>query len=162
MVDSDERVEDFGQWVLARRSLLGISQAQLASAAGITQPNVSAIESGARVAGQAVRERIERALAATPSSLLSKTRERVLDVFTQYGQPAPKVFGSVARSQDTLDSDIDFMVEVNRPFLGKYKMIRDLEAVLTCRVDVVDANATPRIPRVAERFAKAKQEAVPV
>ena len=50
-----------------------------------------------------------------------------------------RIFGSVARGQNTPASDVDFLVTMDddRSLLDHIAMIRELEAMLGCRVDIV-------------------------
>jgi hypothetical protein len=53
------------------------------------------------------------------------------------------VFGSVARGEETPSSDIDVLVEFDRP-VGLFEFIRlklFLEGLTSCRVDLVTADA---------------------
>lgn len=48
------------------------------------------------------------------------------------------VFGSVARKENREDSDIDIVVDVDRPTLSKmYNLRQSLEALFHCKVDLV-------------------------
>jgi len=156
--------EAFAAWVRRRRWLLKMSQADLARATGIQQSNLSAIESGTRAAGEDTRAKIARALSIRPSQALTSSRQDVIDAFARHGQPAPLVFGSVARHQDTLDSDIDLMTKIKRPFglRERYRLTTDLEAILTVPVDVIDSDAPVVSDRIRKRLRKARDEAVPL
>ena len=47
-----------------------------------------------------------------PSQILQNRRAEVLEVMTRYPKLAnPRIIGSVARGEDTEDSDIDFIVD---------------------------------------------------
>jgi predicted nucleotidyltransferase len=56
----------------------------------------------------------------------------------QYGVQSLALFGSVARDQATDSSDIDLLVEFNRPtgFFGLFALQDRLEALLDCPVDL--------------------------
>ena len=47
-----------------------------------------------------------------PSEALAKHREEVLAILAKYPVSNPRVFGSVARGEDTEASDLDIVVEV--------------------------------------------------
>ncbi|MDV3000332.1 MAG: hypothetical protein N5P05_001938 [Chroococcopsis gigantea SAG 12.99] len=49
-----------------------------------------------------------------------------------------RIFGSVAREQDTEVSDVDFLVkmEPDKSLLDRIALIQDLEDYLWCKVDV--------------------------
>ena len=61
----------------------------------------------------------------------------------QRGVKSLAVFGSVARGEETPSSDIDVLVEFDRP-VGLFEFIRlklFLEGLTSCRVDLVTADA---------------------
>ena len=61
----------------------------------------------------------------------------------QRGVKSLAVFGSVARGEETPSSDIDVLVEFDRP-VGLFEFIRlklFLEDLTTCRVDLVTPDA---------------------
>ena len=70
--------------------------------------------------------------------LLVEHRERVLAIAHEHRAASVQVFGSVARGEDTPDSDIDFLVEFLPPLnlLTRIGLIDDLEAELGVSVDV--------------------------
>ena len=90
--------------VLALRGLLteGSSQGQLAARFGLTQPAISY---------QVATERTE---GVKPSDLLEAGRDIVRQVAEDRGFSKLGVFGSVARGEDTPESDLDFVVEPPR------------------------------------------------
>ncbi|MBR1932783.1 MAG: nucleotidyltransferase domain-containing protein [Prevotella sp.] len=48
------------------------------------------------------------------------------------------IFGSVARRENTPESDIDIVVEIEKPSLsGMYELRESLKALLGCEVDLV-------------------------
>ena len=56
----------------------------------------------------------------------------------QYGIEALYLFGSTARDEARPDSDVDLLVEFNRP-LGLFEFIalqQNLESILGCKVDL--------------------------
>lgn len=59
------------------------------------------------------------------------------------------VFGSVARDEARVDSDVDLIAEFDRPvgYLGLARVQRELERLLGCRVDL----ATPGMIRPEQR-----------
>lgn len=77
-----------------------------------------------------------------PPSLqqLQARREEVIAIFSKHGASDVKVFGSVARGEAGLDSDVDFLCTI--PDYSKITawfpagLILDLEEALGCKVDV--------------------------
>lgn len=119
------------------RERAGLTQARLAELTGIAAANLSAYESGQRTASAAMVQRIRRAI-VRPSERLSAHRDEVLDVIERNGGTNPRVFGSVARGEDTSASDLDLLVEV-RPDVawGFVSTGRELSELLDVHVDLV-------------------------
>lgn len=72
--------------------------------------------------------------------ILKEHRDELAD---QFGVQSLSLFGSVARDQTTPISDVDLLVEFNRP-VGLFKMfaLQDrLEALLGCPVDLGTPNS---------------------
>ena len=137
-----------------------MSQLQLARRASVAQSVVSAYETGAR---QPSLPTLVRLVAATgmdldvrlrrpPSPLsrlsgplgrrLRKHRNQVQQRLTAHGLSNARVFGSVARGEDTADSDIDLLVDVS-PGVGLFGLARcqrELESLLEASVDLIPAD----------------------
>jgi predicted nucleotidyltransferase len=80
--------------------------------------------------------------------LLKSRREEILQLAAQNGAYNVRVFGSVARGESRPDSDIDFLVnlEAGRSLLDLARLLRQLEALLDCPVDVMtEAGLRPRL-----------------
>lgn len=72
--------------------------------------------------------------------LLQRKREEILRIAAQHGAHNVRIFGSVARGEARLDSDIDFLVELpGRSLLDRVALIQDLEDLLGKKVDVATA-----------------------
>lgn len=97
--------------IRAERIAAGLSQAQLAPAAEVPQPNLSAYENGRRTPSPAALDRIQRALTGPPSQRLDAHRDEIRALVAAHHAVAPRVFGSVARGEDGPGSDIDILVE---------------------------------------------------
>lgn len=72
---------------------------------------------------------------------LRKNRRRVLRIAGSHGLTNLRVFGSVARGDETTDSDVDLLVDVV-PGVGLFELGRcqsELEALLDAPVDLVPA-----------------------
>jgi uncharacterized protein len=71
--------------------------------------------------------------------LLSDRREQILAIADRHGAYNVRVFGSVARDEATIDSDVDFLVDYQlekvTPWFPAGLML-DLEALLQRKVDV--------------------------
>lgn len=136
-----------------------LSQVELARRAGVTQSVVSAYESGSR---QPSLSTLARLITATgldldvrvrrpPSPLtrltgplgrrLRERRKQVRRIAAKHGLSNLRVFGSVARGEETTDSDIDLLVDV-APGVGLIGLTRcqnELESLLGAPVDLVPA-----------------------
>ena len=68
-----------------------------------------------------------------------RRREEIERVARRYGARDVRIFGSVARGDDSPDSDLDVLVkfEAGRSLLDLVGIQQDLEELLGCRVDVV-------------------------
>jgi predicted nucleotidyltransferase len=66
-------------------------------------------------------------------------RADILQLAERYGMRRVRVFGSVARGETHAESDVDFLVEVERgrSLLDLAGFELDLEDLLGCKVDVV-------------------------
>ena len=63
----------------------------------------------------------------------------------QYGITKLWIFGSVARQENTEDSDIDIVVEVEKPTLSlMYELREMLKSIFKCEVDLVRFRSTLR------------------
>ena len=94
-----------------------------------------------------------------PSAALLAGREAVLRTLARFGLQRPRVFGSVARGEDSEASDLDLLVDAGpRASLLDLSRARNaLEDLLEVPVDVVTADDLP--PRIRD---KALAEAVPL
>jgi predicted nucleotidyltransferase len=60
------------------------------------------------------------------------------ELMNQFGVKSLLLFGSVARNEATADSDVDLLVEFNRPvgYFGLFALQDYLEKLLGCPVDL--------------------------
>ena len=74
---------------------------------------------------------------------LKERREQILAIAERHGARRIQVFGSTARGEDSRDSDVDFLIELERgrSLLDIIAMKQDLEDLLQCGVDVVTEEA---------------------
>ena len=91
--------------------------------------------------------------------LLTAKRSEILRVAKAHGAGNVRVFGSVARGEASLESDVDLLVDLEpgRSLLDHAALMLDLESLLGRRVDVAVARGLR--PRIRERVLK---EAVPL
>ncbi len=72
--------------------------------------------------------------------LLLERREEILEIALKHGAFNVRVFGSVARGEETENSDIDFLIDYDINKISPWfpvRLIRDLEGLLGRKVDVV-------------------------
>jgi predicted nucleotidyltransferase len=73
------------------------------------------------------------------SEILSLKRKEILDISKKYGAYNIRIFGSVAKGTADKNSDLDFLVEMEkgRSLLDLGGLLMDLQNLLGCKVDVV-------------------------
>jgi predicted nucleotidyltransferase len=78
-------------------------------------------------------------------------KERNAELANQYGVKSLSLFGSVARDEAASGSDVDLIVEFNRPvgYFGLFSLQDYLEKLLGCRVDLGTPDSLK--PRIRER-----------
>ncbi|MFE7845718.1 helix-turn-helix domain-containing protein [Microbacterium sp. NPDC057407] len=103
-----------GELVAAARADRRMSQTELARAAGMSQPNVAAIEAGRRTVSAEVLERLLRAADYRPSIPLEESADAIIAAGERHGIHDIRVFGSIARGADHFSSDIDLLARVDR------------------------------------------------
>jgi len=154
----------------------GLSQVELGRRAGVSQSVVSAYETGARqptvptlarlvaATGFELDLRLSEPSATEPASgelghRVHRHRVELQEVLSRYGLSSARVFGSVARGEESSASDVDLLVDVPEGVglvtLGRCQA--ELEVLLGARVDLVPAGDLK--PGVA---AEVLAEAVPL
>jgi predicted nucleotidyltransferase/DNA-binding XRE family transcriptional regulator len=159
----------------AARRRAGLSQAELAERAGTSQPAVARRERGSdqptlstlRRLLYACGEELELSTRPLPPSpireLVQRERRQIFDVLARSGARNPRLFGSVARGEDDVGSDVDLLVDFApdespaAQLMTVLGLTEQLTQLLELRVDVVSP-ATLR-PEVLER---AQRETVPL
>ena len=98
-------------------------------------------------------------MSARPSLILAAHRAAVLGTAQRFGARNVRVFGSIARGEDTEGSDVDLLVDVPRgtTLLDMVRLQRAIEQELGVCVDVLTASDFP--PSMRERVVR---EAVPL
>jgi hypothetical protein len=72
--------------------------------------------------------------------ILAEKRDRILEIADRHGAFNVRVFGSVARGEETPESDIDFLIDYDIDRVSPWfpvRLVRELEGLLDYRVDVV-------------------------
>jgi len=93
------------------------------------------------------------------SELLKHKRDEILRIASRHGAHNVRVIGSVARGEETDESDIDLLVDLDsgRSLLDHAALMLELEGILERKVDVATERGLK--PRVRERILR---EAVPL
>jgi predicted nucleotidyltransferase len=92
-------------------------------------------------------------------AILAQKRDDILSLAEQYRTGDVRVFGSVARGQNTEASDVDLLVNT-RPGCSLFDLgglLEDLQELLGCRVDLVTEDGLK--PRLRARVLR---DAVPL
>lgn len=132
----------------------GLTQAELATRAGTSQaaiaryesdrvsPSVSTLERVLRAAGEELVISSARGnqmdLSSRKAQLVRRHKVAINDLARAHGAKNIRLFGSVARGEDTSKSDIDFLVntpEENALSIAISLQVA-LESLLGCKVDV--------------------------
>jgi uncharacterized protein len=121
------------------RVAANLSQKELAGRSGTSQPTLSAYERGKKVPTAETIRRLLEAAQVRPSMLLAAYRQEVLSLCRHHGATDVRAIGSVARNEDTFDSDIDLLVRFKPgttlfDFAGLVDALSDL---LGLQVDVI-------------------------
>jgi uncharacterized protein len=177
------RVTAVAALIRRARASAGLSQAELAERAGTSQPALARYETGTTLPTLPTLERLLsacgrqlqiRAVRATEPSTpstsmrgqlgprankLRQQRRRLHDAARARGVRRVRVFGSLARGEETPTSDIDLLVdlEADRTLLDLAAFRREAQEILGTPVDV----ATPDMLKARIR-AQVEREAVPL
>jgi predicted nucleotidyltransferase len=92
--------------------------------------------------------------------LLQEKREEILTIAAKHGAYNLRIFGSVARGEETPSSDIDFLIDYDLEKISAWfpgGLIIDLETLLNRKVDVVTTQSLHYLIR-----DKVLDEAVPL
>lgn len=170
MYDRDYQ-QSAGALIARARTLAGMTQDELAEAAGLTQSVVSAYETGRRqptfprlcrlLAAAGVEPVIDlrpRGSAGGGGHLLNAVRSHVAEirrVAARHGASNVRVFGSVARGDEREDSDIDLLVDLDEDadLFSLVRLERELSELLGVDVDVIPASAVSDDRLLAEAVA---------
>lgn len=120
-----------------------MTQEELARRSDVRQPNIAAYESGTRTPSKKMLDRLLSAAIPRPSWVLAQHRGEVLAMAAANRARNVRVFGSIARGEDTPDSDIDLLVSFDEgaDVFDQAALSCELEDLLGRRIDVVSERA---------------------
>lgn len=104
------QTQEPGELIRSARLDAGLTQAALARRAGLRQPSLAQMETGARNVSSDMLERVLRAADYRPSVALERSFASIRNLASEMGLRNVRVFGSVARGEDGFESDIDLLV----------------------------------------------------
>ncbi len=90
--------------------------------------------------------------------ILQDKREAILQIADRHGALNVRIFGSVARGEETENSDIDFLIDYDSAKISPWfpgGLLMDLEELLQCKVDIVTDKGLS--PLIRERVLKEAQ-----
>ena len=161
-----------GSLITKARTNSGLTQAELGARAGTSQaaiaryesdrvsPSVSTLERVLRAAGEELVISSARGyqmdLSSKKAQLVRRHKVEINDLARAHGARNVRLFGSVARGEDTSKSDIDFLV--NTPDENALSIAISLQAALEtllgCKVDVSpESILKPNVRKAALREA---------
>ncbi|HEY9767824.1 MAG TPA: nucleotidyltransferase family protein [Coleofasciculaceae cyanobacterium] len=82
--------------------------------------------------------------------LLQQKREEILAIAAKHGACNVRVFGSIARGEETSTSDIDFLIDYDRAKTSPWfpgGLLADLEDLLGYKVDIVTEKSLHQLIR---------------
>lgn len=125
--------------VRAARLDRGMSQAELSRAAGMSQPNVAAIETGTRTPSAEALTRLLQAADYRPSLAVEEHSEAIVETGARHGLRDIRVFGSIATGTDHFASDIDLLARVDsgRGYFDIAAFVNAVEELTGFAVDVI-------------------------
>ena len=95
-----------------------------------------------------------------PSVILNERRNEVIHLANNFGIPKVEIFGSVARGEDNLNSDIDFLVTPNpRNVFSMYRFAKSVRELLGVQVNVL-SKSTQESHAKSAIFINAMKDAI--
>ena len=167
-----------GALIRAARQRAGLSQTELARRAAVAQSVISVYETDRREPGLAMLTKLveaaghdlvvdvrpsaslRRGLPDTPlGRRLRRHRRAVIEAAARRGAGNVRVFGSVARGEDTDRSDVDLLVDLSGEvgLVALAGLAREIGEIVGVDVDVVPADSLK--PAIRERVLA---EAIPL
>ena len=140
------------------RRLAGLSQAEAARLAGTAQSALSAYENGTKAPTPEVVARILAAEGFHPAMLVDAFRHEIRAVAARHQGDRIRLFGSAARGEDSVSSDLDFLVHFvpGASLFDLVDLADELESLLGVPVDVISEAG------LSDRHMQALRDAIDV
>lgn len=142
--------ESAGEAIRRARADAGLTQAELADRAAISQPSLAQMESGKRNPSPHMLERVLRAADYRPSIPLAQHANAIVEAAARRGLTNVRVFGSTVRGEDGFESDIDLLVtpSASSDLFDIAAFANDVQNLTGFPADVVsDTSASPTLSR---------------
>lgn len=109
---------------------------------------------GSSVGARCKKAPFEFVLHRLMNQTIQAHRDQILALAREHGAQNVRIFGSAARDEDTSDSDLDVLVDMEkgRSLLDHVALKQDLEDLLGCKVDVVTRASLH--PQIRERILR--------
>ncbi|MFT9496648.1 nucleotidyltransferase family protein [Anaerosolibacter sp.] len=80
-------------------------------------------------------------------TFILENRDKIIEIARQNGVVSIKLFGSVARQEDTENNDVDFLVEFEegRSLFGLIQIKQDLQKLLNRTVHIISEDSLHKI-----------------
>jgi predicted nucleotidyltransferase len=137
---------DFPSQLHTARCAALLTQAALAHRAGTSQSRISSYEKGSVTPNDSTKKRLLQATRRLPSEILDERRAKIIQVAAENGLSNVRVFGSVARLDDTFESDIDLIVtpSTTTSLLELSAFQLEVQRITGRNVDVVSDRTVPQ------------------
>lgn len=153
------RTDKAAELIRFAREDIGMSQSDLARAAGVQQPTISAYESGRKRPRPESLQRLLAAARMRPSISLSVYADTIRTEAMRFNLTDIRVFGSAVRGEDDEHSDIDLLVAL-RPGASLFDLGGFADAVEDITGFDVDLLTDGQIDD--EHFSHVREQAVPL
>ena len=136
---------DFSTQLRSARLAARLTQAALAQRAGTSQSRLSSYENGSITPNPSTKKRLLQATRRLPSEIVDEKRDKIIKIASKNGLSNVRVFGSVARLDDTFESDIDLLVTPSSEtsLLEISAFLLEVEYITGREVDVLSDRAVP-------------------
>lgn len=137
---------DFPTQLRSARIAARLTQAALARRAGTSQSRLSSYENGSITPNPSTKKRLLQATRRLPSEVVDEKRGKIIEVAEKNGLSNVRVFGSVARLEDTFESDIDLLVTPSpeTSLMDLSEFLLEVENITGRDVDVLSDRTVPQ------------------